>query len=320
MGELDYRRSRTERRRSWYGLKRQVKRVLSLRLPHAVLRAIVRVRPELGRGGRLPAPARLREAEGEALGRRYVMLRPDRCEIAKELYWGRGRRPRPEDAFAIDLFARLAERSDAIVDIGAYTGVFTLVGTAVNPRIRADSFEIVPDVFQALFENCVRNDVLHRTTLHHVGVGRPGDLMRVPARTAGSALPSYYSRSLHFEAGVLVEFVSLDSLVPLFPPGNRVLVKVDVEGTENDVFRHGQAFLSSLRPDVLCEVLAGVADVEELQELLGSGYSYYLVRDSSLAPGATIEPSARFRDWFFTSRTPDELAALGIQIAEVQGQ
>jgi FkbM family methyltransferase len=316
----DYRRSRTERRRSWYGLKAPVKRMLSWRIPHAVLRAVVGRWPALARLGRLPAPAALAEVEGEALGHRFVMLRPDRCEIAKELYWGKGRRPRPEDALAIDVFARLAGQSDALLDIGAYTGIFTLVGTAVSETVRAHAFEIVPHVFQALFANCVRNDVLHRATLHHVGIGAPGDSMRVPTGSGGSALPSYYSRSLHFEGGVLVEFVSLDSLIPLVPAAARVVAKIDVEGTEHEIFRHGQSFLTAYRPDVICEVLAEVAHHDELEGLLPSGYFRYLIVEESLSHRGRIEPDPRFRDWLFTPRSPDELASLGVPIAGSQGQ
>lgn len=93
---MDYRKTQISRKRSWYGLKRYVKRVLSLRLPHALLRAVVRLAPGLERSGRLPAPASLREVEGRVAGTRFVMLRPDRCVVAKELYWvtavGPGRR------------------------------------------------------------------------------------------------------------------------------------------------------------------------------------------------------------------------------------
>jgi hypothetical protein len=123
--EMDYRRSEIGRKRSWYGLKRHVKKVLSLRLPHALLRGVVRFMPGLRQGGRLPAPASLREVEGRVAGTRFVMLRPDRCVVAKELYWGHGQRPRPEDHFAVELFARVAKRSDIMLDVGAYTGLFT---------------------------------------------------------------------------------------------------------------------------------------------------------------------------------------------------
>ena len=236
------------------------------------------------------------------------MLRPDRCEIAKELYWGRGRRPKPEDNFAIELFGTLARHSEVMLDIGAYTGIFTLAGTAVNPDLRAHAFEIVPDVYRLLFDNCVRNGVLHRVTLHHTGVGKPDALMMVPAESDDSALPSYYSSRLHFEDGILVRFRSLDSLVGLVPTGSRVVVKLDVEGTENDVLTYGQDFLAAFHPEVVCEVLADVADTAKLEALLRPhGYRFYLVRQADLRLAARIEPDVHFRDWFFTTRDAAEL-------------
>jgi FkbM family methyltransferase len=312
----DFRMSATGRRRSWYGLKKHVKRALSWRIPHLFLRFLVRLRPSLARGGRLPAPARLQEVAAFAGGASFVMLRPDRCIVAKELYWGRGRRPRPEDDFAIELFASFARGSDVALDIGAYTGIFTLVGTTVNPEIEAHAFEIVPEVYRALFDNCVRNDVLDRTTLHHTGVGELEARVLLPASSSDSALPSFYSGRLRFESGTHVRFVSLDSLAPLLPSDARVVAKIDVEGTEDEILLHGQEFLKEFRPDLLCEVLHGVANGAELERLLAPhGYRFYLVRSEDLFPAARIEPSSRFRDWCFTARAPQELRELGIRVA-----
>jgi FkbM family methyltransferase len=311
----DYRESELGRRQSWYGLKRYVKRVLSWRIPHALLRGVVRMFPRLARSGRLPAPASVRQVEGVVRGTPFVMLRPDRCIVAKELYWGHGRRPRPEDAFALDLFAELASRSDVALDIGAYTGIFSVAAASVNPFAEVHAFEIVPDVYRLLLDNCVRNDLLDRVTLHLEGVGEEGARMLVPATSSGSALPDFYSDRLRFETGVHVRFVSLDSLLPVISPEARVLAKIDVEGSENEVLGGGDAFLRGFAPDVLCEVLAGVADGGELEALLTPhGYRFFLVRENDLLETDRLVPSRRFRDWLFTTRETSELRAMGIAV------
>jgi hypothetical protein len=70
------------------------------------------------------------------------------------------------------------------------------------------------------------------------------------------------------------------------------------------------------RPDILCEVLPDTADTEELEALLAPhGYGLYLVREADLLPAGRLEPDARFRDWFFTTQTPDELASIGLALA-----
>jgi hypothetical protein len=98
-------------------------------------------------------------------------------------------------------------------------------------------------------------------------------------------------------------------MVDLLPATSRVLVKVDVEGTENEIFRHGQKFLRAFHPTILCEVLYGVADAKERQGLLAPhGYRFYLVRQTDLRPASRIEPHARLRDWLFTTQPPNEVA------------
>lgn len=314
--DRDFRRSARGRRQSWFGAKKHVKRLLARPIPHALLRTLVRMAPGLARDGRLPAPAGLREVEGRVDGRRFVMLRPDRCVIAKELYWGRGRRPRPEDDLAIRLFAAAARRSDVMIDVGAYTGIFTLVGMAVNPDLRAHAFEIVPDVHRALAENCARNGITDRVTLHLEGVGKLGDRMRVPAATIDSALPDFYSSRLRFDEGVPVSFTSLDALASDLVPGIRIVMKVDVEGTEDEVLRNGAGFLETFRPEILCEVLHGVGDGPSLEALLSPfGYRFYLVRERDLLPSTRIRTSPRFRDWYLTTLDEDALSTSGVPVA-----
>lgn len=305
---------RRRRRQAWYGLKAPIKRALSWRAPHFLLRQVVRVVPRLRAGGRLPAPRRLREVRGTVGGATFVMLNPARCEIAKELYWGSGRRPRPEDALALEVFAALARDAAVVLDIGAYTGVFTLAATAVAPTAEVHAFEIVPEVFKALVDNCARNDVLYRAVLHLAGIGAEGETMRVALGTGGSALPSCYSSRMRFEEGPLVRFRSLDALLHELPQGP-TLLKVDVEGTEEAVFRHGQRFLAERRPDILCEVLAGVADGRALADLLAPhGYRWYLVEERALRPTPILQPSPRFRDWLFTTAPAGSLSARGIPV------
>jgi FkbM family methyltransferase len=299
------------RRQSWFGVKRHVKRFFSLEVPNTILRGFARFVPRL-RSGRLPAPDRLAEVTGRVAGETFVMLDPARCENAKELFWGEGRRPKAHDRLALDTVAALAREADVFLDIGAYTGLFTLATTAVAPTLRAHAFEIVPSVVDTLEANLRRNEVDGRVTVHREGIGEPGTTIRVPAGEGGSGLPSFYSSRMAFDEGEDVRFRSLDSVGALIPAGARVVIKIDVEGTEDAVFGHGQQLLATFRPDVLCEVLPE-ADGEHLDELLAAtDLRRYLVTNSKLAERDRIEPDADFRDWLFSPRTPDELRELGL--------
>jgi FkbM family methyltransferase len=302
------------RRRRWFGLKRHVKRFLSLPVPHALLRLAATLVPSLRRNGRLPAPARLAEVEGHVGGATFVMLDPARCENAKQLYWGRGRRPRPDDRLALDAVAVLARRADAFLDVGAYTGLFTLAVAAFAPDVRAHAFEIVPAVADTLEANVARNGLGRRVTVHRQGIGEDGVTIRIPSGEGGSALPSSSSSRTRSDDGVLASFRSLDSVSSLLRRGEAVVMKVDVEGTEDAVFRWGKAFLRDFRPDILCDVMpdADAAALEEL--LLPARLRTYLVTNSALVAHQHLSPSPDHRDWLFTRRDPEELAALGLPV------
>lgn len=310
----DFRRSEAGRRQSWHGLKRYVKGILGMRIPHWLMRKALVLRPDLRRSGRLPAPRNLKEVEGRADGVTFVMLRPDRCVIAKELYWGNGRRPRPEDNFAIELFASLVGDANVVVDVGAYTGIFTVVAARVNPDVHVHAFEIVPAVLDMLQNNVERNGLAERVTAHLAGIGRPGSIT-VPEGSGGSALPDFYSTKLHFEEGTKVRLVALDSLMEAIPAGGRVLMKVDVEGSEDQVLGFGPKLLESFGPDILCEILDGVADAASVERTLSlHGYRYFLVRDHDLEERSHIVPHARFRDWLFTRQAAPSLGSKSLLV------
>ena len=302
------------KRQSWFGLKQYVKRFLSLRIPNALLRRAARFVPSL-RSGRWPAPATLKEVTGRVGNATFVMLDPARCENAKELFWGRGRRPFAHDRLALDSVAVLAKEADVFLDVGAYTGLFTLAVTAINTRIKAHAFEIVPGVAGALEANVRRNGVEERVVVHREGIGPAGTTVRMPSGEGGSALPSFYSSTMTFDEGELIPLRSLDSVADLIAENTTVVMKVDVEGTENAVFESGQVFIQAFRPEILCEVLHGRADVEALDTLLApAALRRYLVSDSALVEHDRIEPDRRYRDWLLTRRSADELRHLGLVI------
>lgn len=322
----DYLRTRTARRQSWFGLKLPVKTALAQPYLHPLLRSIA-PRVKGLKIGRLPAPIALTEVRGRVGGADFYLVEPFRCEIAKEFYWGRGRRTEPEDAFALDLMVDLSTDAEVFLDIGAYTGVFTVAVLVANPRVRAHAFEIIPAVVSGLQKNLDRNGLTHRVTVHPTGVGSPDTWMRVPLGDGGSALPSFYSADMDFDSDAEVRFTSLDALLPevledIPDPAEdagesrpRVTVKIDVEGGENDVFAHGRTFLDTLRPDILCEVLDDRAKPAELMGHLGGcGYHYYLVGEDRLFARKTIRPDAHLRDWLFTTRTPTQMREAGYPV------
>jgi FkbM family methyltransferase len=314
-GALDYQRSARYRRQSWYGTKPLVKRLLAQPGIHTLMRAAAALLGDRIHRERLPAPARLREVTADMSGVTFGMLRPDRCIVAKELHWGGGRRPRLEDQFALDLFAVLVREARLVLDIGAYTGVFSLLAARVSPVARIHAFEVVPDVAHAAQENVAANGLTERVTVHGEGIGKEGDTVTIAPGTGGSALPDFYSTKLHFTDGVPVAVRSIDAIateVNVPPPA---VVKIDVEGTEDVVLEHAQSFLASHRPDIVCEILLESNTAGVQAALAPHGYRFYRVERGALSPQPDLVPSQEFRDWLFTAKDSSELMSRGIPVA-----
>jgi len=306
---------RRDRRRSWYGAKRHVKRAASVPVVSPVLHAVVGARRGTAAASRLPAPLTVRRVTGRVAGHEFTMLSPARCVVAKELYWGGGRRPGGADQLALEVFARLVPGARTVLDVGAYTGVFSLVSALAEPAARVHAFELVPANAVALLDNLLANDLLPHVEVHLAGVGRDGGVLRVPSGRGGSALPDFLSSAGEVQDGVLVPTTSLDALLDRTPGGTgATVVKIDVEGAEGEVLACGRRLLEHSRPDVLCELLPG-ADARAVERALeGLGYRALLVADDALVEHRRPRADPVHRDWLLTTRTPRELAERGVPV------
>lgn len=307
------------RGQSWRGLKAPVKKALSLPGVHTLVRVTAPHWPRPVDMSRLPAPRTVRQVTAEMAGVTFTMLRPDRCVLAKELYWGGGRRPRSHDQLALDVFARLVGDVDVVLDIGSYTGIFSLLSARVNPSATVHAFEVVPAVHAAAWANVVANDVVRRVTVHLCGVGRDDSFTTMPSGAGGSALPDFLSTEMEFTRGVEVPISSLDAIWAQVSAGSApgsALLKIDVEGRELDVLRNGMRFLETHRPDMLCEVLPD-ADGDELATLLRPlGYTFYRLESHALRQCPQITGLSHWRDWLFSRRSPKELEALQVPVSD----
>jgi len=237
-------------------------------------------------------------------GKAFVMLNPLSCQVAKEIYWGEGRRKAPEDRVAAKVFESLSAEADWMLDVGAYTGFFALLTCAVNPVAKVIAFEIVPENYLLLLKNILRNDLVGRIDARLLGLGASGDSMLVPEKFISSELPTSISRQFESKTGVKIPFSSLDEISGGI--SGTVLMKVDVEGTEDILFEHGRSFLAKHRPHILCEVLTGSTTAPQLtRQFKDLGYSFYKIVADGLEQHDEIHPDRHFKDWYFSTEQVD---------------
>jgi FkbM family methyltransferase len=216
-----------------------------------------------------------------------------------------------DERASIDIFSAFARESDRVLDIGANSGMFSLAAVSANPSVRVRAFEIVPELFTLLQKNVLRNDFAANIDCRLRGVGEPGFTMVVPPSFDSSSLPTSVSSLDKYDSGVTVGFDSLDSLCADYDASDRVLIKIDVEGTEDHVFRWGGRVLSTHKPDILCELLVGTNTEHLLMEMMSKyGYRFFKVCDGKLEQFERITPDTRFHDWFFSARELSDIARI----------
>ena len=222
------------------------------------------------------------------------------AEIENELFWEGlpGRRER----VSMELWMRLCQKARVILDVGANTGIYSLVAAVMNPGARVYGFEPITTLFERYEGNCRVNgfDVhTFRTALSNAaGMG----VMRGWVLEKGTE-----ARALDDE---VVSTTRLDALIESCSLGPVDLAKIDVEGHEPEVLEGMGRFLAEFKPTLLIEVLSDSAG-EKLEAFLGDlGYLYFDLDE--VGPPRLMRHIRASSHWNYLVCSPATAGELGI--------
>lgn len=184
-------------------------------------------------------------------------------------WWGY-ERPLPDV-----LLAAVRDRPGVVVDVGANTGVYTLLAASVRGTV-VHAFEPYPPVAAMLRENLTLSSVRRRVHVVEAAVSDVDgtvDLWVPPdvglVETSSSTDPGSKGGDLR---RVEVRAVTLDGWWSAAGRPDVTVVKVDVEGAELRTLRGARKVLACCRPWVLVEILER-AQLDELEaERAAAGY------------------------------------------------
>ena len=157
-----------------------------------------------------------------------------------------------------DLLAQLVRPGDVAIEVGANIGSLTVgLAKAVGSSGRVIAFEPQRVVFQTLCANVALNSLTWVDTVHAAVGLRPGNVMIAepdyakPGNFGGVEViaPRANTASLPDKA----EPVTLLTLDDFYRGDHLRLIKVDVEGMEQDVLEGASRLLSDLRPMLYVE-------------------------------------------------------------------
>ena len=200
--------------------------------------------------------------------------------IENEIFW-RGLKDGWEKE-SIGLWLKLCVRSEYIMDLGANTGVYSVIAKAVNPLSKVYAFEPVQRVFEKLKQNVSINsyDVIcvDKAVSNYDGKAIIYD-------TNTEHILSVTVNFNYLDPSVKVQEVEIETLtLNKFVRENKIprvdLMKIDVETHEPEVLEGFSDYLKEFHPAMLIEILNNEigAKVEKLTE--GMGYLYFNIDEN----------------------------------------
>ena len=194
-------------------------------------------------------------------------------QVENDIFW-KGITGRWEKK-SIELWIKLSEKARVIMDIGANTGVYSLISKCLNPNNRVIAFEPVERIFNKLHHNMLLNNFSVESMLMAVS-DHSGEALFYDTANEHDYGASLQKNSDDLVKTVKVRIVTLDDLIKEKNLDRIDLVKIDVEHHEPEVIR-GFSLIAKYHPSILIEILSDDIGkrVQAEIENYGAGYLYF---------------------------------------------
>jgi len=228
-----------------------------------------------------------------------TFLSDGRDSIASRLFWDGLEGHEPE---TIKTYLTLLEGSKVVLDVGASTGLFSMLAAVGCAERQVHAFEPAPETFQYLTENLKENGFTNITPVCGCLLDFDGETPLYLNHSAAlpfstSSIAGYRDAKLTVTAPVMKidTYAEINSLTAID------LIKIDVEGNDHRVLDGAKKVLERDQPVIICEVLHEDTDRLLNDVLEGSGYLYFMITDDGLVQQETIlgDNTYKYRNFLF---------------------
>lgn len=215
---------------------------------------------------------------------------------------------------SIQLWAKLCKHSAIVFDIGANTGLYSLVAKASNPKSKIYAFEPVQRVYDKLRQNIVLNNsdiiAVKMAASDSDGFAKIYDTDN--AHTLSVAINKNLLPSGTKANEVQVETVTLDSFIEKNNIQKVDAIKIDVETHEPQVLEGFKKHLSYFKPSIIIEILNDEIGRKIMQQTADLDYLYFNIDDirGSVRQVTTLTKSDYFNYLLCGKETAKELGLL----------
>ena len=177
---------------------------------------------------------------------------------------------------------RLLSEGDTFMDIGANFGTFSLLASRiVGETGKVIAIEPQPRLVDFIEESARRSHALNISVIRRACTEEAEVLLLVPEDDTGRAgfFEAFSGKGRN--TSIAAPGTTLDQISESIPPSGKVLVKIDVEGSELAVLRSGRGFIEARRPALIVEInpwsarAAGFSPRDLIDELVELGYSKF---------------------------------------------
>lgn len=148
-----------------------------------------------------------------------------------------------------DLLNQHIKPGSTVFDIGAHIGLHTVsMAKFTGAEGTVLAFEPQRKVFRELFWNCRENNVLENVSLFRIALGNTHGIVQMSKSVEGNEGGTPIGNG-----GDLVELRTVDS----FHASNVSLMKIDVEGFEDEVLFGARKTIAANRPIIVIELMGG---------------------------------------------------------------
>lgn len=200
-------------------------------------------------------------------------------QVENEIFWG-GLKDGHEK-ISINLWISLSKRADIVLDVGANTGVYSLVTKCLNPKSKVYAFEPIKRIYNKLCENNTLNNYdiicLEQAASNETGTMVIDDFPSEHLYTI--TLAKNLNNSNTEVIPTAIKTIRLDDFIKSENLGKIDLIKIDVETYEAEVLQGMGKYLELFKPTILLEVHSDKIgkNIEDL--VVNCNYLYFNIDD-----------------------------------------
>lgn len=210
---------------------------------------------------------------------------------------------------SLDLWTRLCESSQTIFDIGANTGIYSLVAKTVNPSAVVVAFEPIPRIARELFTN-IRLNKFDIQVCSDAVSDRDGTRTIYDSAGGHTYTASFMQGFEQNNVGVEVKTTTLSTFIRHQKLSSVDLMKIDVETHEYEVLAGLKEQFDLMKPTMVIEILTPELGGKIESLVRGKGYLYFAVHEDKAPSRISSLGDGTVRNFLLCS--PEKASMIGL--------